>query len=280
MATPIKYTIELKDKLTTELSIYRTVENTDTVILVLPAMGVYASYYEPLCVALAQAGMHAATVDWRGNGTSNIRPSYDVDFGYEDLITDVTKVLFQLDKAFPQSHKMILGHSLGGQLGSLLMARHPLLVEKLFLVASCNVHYIGFGRQASRIRRSAKWMIPSLSTFFGHFPGKWVGFAGREAKGVMADWCHNALTGRYEPKNTDFDYEAALAKCTNPVFAISLEGDDMAPAEAVDNLLAKFKAQENLHMVVNADDFDIEELNHFRWVKNPHYVVQFVKERV
>ncbi len=280
MAEAITQNLDLGNGLTNELSIYRTVENTNNVVLVLPALGVRASYYKPLCIAFAQNGLHAATVDWRGNGTSNVRPSYEVDFGYKELIEDTVKAIFQLDKAFPQSRKIIVGHSLGGQLGSLIISQHPLLIEQLYIVAGCNVYYEGFGKTANKIRRVAKWIFPAVSTFFGHFPGKRLGFGGREARGVMADWCANALTGNYKPKGVDFDYEEAMAKCTNPIYAISLEGDDMAPKEAVDNLVLKFQSsQERLHYRAQPSDFGVDQLNHFSWVKTPGYVVRFVKDR-
>lgn len=280
MSEAIKHTIELEGGITNELLVYRTVENVNTVVLVLPALGVRASYYKPFCIALAQKGLHAATIDWRGNGTSSVRPSYEVDYGYQDLIDDTVKVIFQLDKVFPQSKKIIIGHSLGGQIGSLLMSRHPLLMEQLFLVAACNVYYEGFIGQERKIKRAAKW-IPIIATFFGHFPGKWVGFGGKEARGVMADWSDNALTGLYELAREDFDYEKAMSLCTNPITAISLEGDNLAPKEAVGNLVEKFKSStKNIHIEATSEDFGIDDLSHFNWVKHPNYIVDLVKGRV
>lgn len=280
MSEAIKHTIELEGGITNELSVYRTVENINTVVLVLPALGVRASYYKPLCIALAQNGLHAATIDWRGNGTSSVRPSYEVDFGYKELIEDTVKAVFQLDKVFPQSKKIILGHSLGGQIGSLFMSRHPLLVEQLFLVAACNVYYEGFIGQEKKIRRAAKW-IPTISTFFGHFPGKWFGFGGREARGVMSDWSDNALSGLYEPAREDFNYEKAMSLCTNPVTAVSLIGDIMAPKEAVANLIGKFQSgTDNEHLEASAEDFGVEGVNHFNWVKTPAHIVNVVKGKI
>ena len=280
MSEAIKHIVELEGGITNELSVFRTVENVNTVVLVLPALGVRASFYKPLCIALAQKGLHAATIDWRGNGTSSVRPSYEVDFGYKELVEDTVKVIFQLDKVFPQSKVIILGHSLGGQIGSLLMSRHPLLVEQLFLVAACNVYYKGFVGQEKKIKRAAKW-IPITATFFGHFPGKWVGFGGKEARGVMSDWSDNALTGLYEPAREDFNYEKSMSLCTNPITAISLEGDNLAPKKAVANLVGKFKSStKNTHIEATAEDFGIDELSHFNWVKHPNYIVDYIKQRL
>lgn len=280
MSEGIRETIEIDKGIHNVLSIYRTVSNVNTVVLCLPALGVRASYYKPLCIAFAQNGLHSATIDWRGNGDSNIRPSYDVNFGYHELIEDTVKAIFQIEKAFPQSNKIIVGHSLGGQIASLLMARHPLLIKQLFLVASCNVYYKGFGRQSKKIKRAAR-IIPTIATFFGHFPGKYVGFGGREARGVMEDWSANAKTGLYEPKNSDFNYEKAMSLCPNPVYAITIEGDDMAPKEAVSNLIDKFQSSENVvHTVANSEDFGIEELDHFNWVKHPQFIVDLVKKKL
>ena len=280
MGEAIEHTIEIDKGITNVLSTYRTVANVDTVVLCLPALGVRASYYKELCVAFAQNGLHAATIDWRGNGTSNIRPSYEVDFGYKELIEDTIKAIFQLEKSFPQSRKVIVGHSLGGQVGSLLMSQHPLLVEQLFLVAACSVYHEGFGNQSRKIRWAGK-LFPTVSTFFGYFPGKAIGFGGREARGVMADWSANALTGQYQLAGSSFDYEKAMSLCTNPISAISLEGDQMAPEEAVNNLIEKFESSSKaIHQVATPEDFGTNQLTHFNWVKTPKYIVDFVKKTV
>ncbi len=280
MSEPIQYIIDNKNGIKNTLQIYRSVENVNKVVFCLPALGVRASYYLEMGLFFAQNGYHFATIDWRGNGKSSVRPSYDIDFGYKELIEDTNDALDVLIKKFPTHKVIIFGHSLGGQIGSLLLSKYPLKIHKLILIASCNVYYKGFGKSGLKVKWGAK-IIPTISNVFGHFPGKKLGFGGREAQQVMKDWSFNALKGIYQPKNDPFDYEKAMKNCEKTITAISIKGDDMAPYDAVENLISKFKNSKNKkHIVFESNDPNIDKLNHFNWVKFPNLILEKLKTQL
>ncbi len=278
MQEPLEHIIDFGKGVKNTLQIYRSVENVDTVIFCWPALGVRASYYQSMGVEMARNGFHFATMDWRGNGTSNIRPSYDVDFGYKELIEDAVISLNELRKKFPDSRIVVLGHSLGGQIGALTMARYPKMIDALVAIASCTVYYRGFGKGGTKVKWAAR-IIPTIATIFGHFPGNILKFGGREAQQLMKDWAHNGLTNRYEPKGDDFDYETAMKESLKPFLALSLEGDDMAPFDAVENLMGKYESSlQKEHRVVTSENVGIEKVNHFNWVKHPMFLIQTIKQ--
>ncbi len=74
------------------------------VIMCMPAMGVRASYYEPLARALTLSGWNVITADLRGNGESGIRPRRSCDFGYYEMVRyDWPAVVAETRRMFPRS---------------------------------------------------------------------------------------------------------------------------------------------------------------------------------
>ncbi|RMG18563.1 MAG: alpha/beta fold hydrolase [Bacteroidetes bacterium] len=246
----------------------------DFSVLLLPALGVRASYYEPFVRALSQRGIPACSLDWRGHGLSSLRPSRRHDWGYRELVQDTREALEEMKALFPGQQNMIIGHSLGGQIGSLVAARYPELVQYLVLMAACTVYdqsWQGVGRL--RVAFAVRAFAP-LSRLLGHFPGDKLGFGGREAKGVMRDWSYNGRTGEYAPAGDTFNYEGALRKTRLPVLALNMQQDEMAPEAATRHLLSKFGGQELISMkVVSAQEAGVPRLNHFNWAKQPDFFV-------
>ena len=84
-------------------------------LLWLPALGVAARHYLPYAEALAARGIAVYLHEWRGNGSSSLRPSRTQDWGYREILEhDLPASLAQMpeDAATPL---IIGGHSLGGQ---------------------------------------------------------------------------------------------------------------------------------------------------------------------
>ena len=250
---------------------------TGPVFLVLPALGMRASYYQPLQEALGQAGLSSVLVDWRGHGHSSLRPNRREDWGYEQLVLDTQFVLETIAKLAPNRPLIIIGHSLGGQIGSLVAARFG-SVKAIALVASCLVDYRGW-TDATRfwIQLAARIFYP-CSLVVGHFPGPWFRFGGHEARTVMYDWSSNGLTGLYRLKGSSFDYEAALAQASIPVLGITIEGDHLAPPKAMQGLLNKY-GDKQLHTYhhIPAQIAGEPGIDHFRWARYPKRVVAKIK---
>ena len=271
--------IQNADTSTNKITVFETIVNSETpVIIIFPAMGVRASFYEPLANALAAQGYIAVTADLRGHGNSNIRPNKKVDFGYKDqLDQDYTHTVQVVKTIYPSNPIHLLGHSLGGQLACLYAARHPEQVQGLVLIACCSVYYKGWvGIQRPAIYLSTQFMR-GLANLLGYFPGKKVGFGGLEAKSVMRDWSQQARTGKYILANDTFDYEDGLNQLDIPVLAISFASDNFAPKKAVQHLLGKFKNKNRIHHVDLPKDL---KFSHFNWVKKHEKVVELIKEKI
>ncbi len=242
------------------------------IIIIMPALGVKAQYYEPLANAIKEAGYIAVTVDLRGTGNSAINPKKR-NFGYHEMLSfDWPVVLEKVDKHFPNNKIYLLGHSLGGQLNVLYASQHRQLISGLILVAACSVYYKGWKFPLNIGVLMATQTARFLVKFLGYFPGGKVGFAGTEAKNLILDWAYNARSGKYKPLNSPVNFENDFQNIKLPVLAISFEGDKLAPQNAVKILTSKMK-----NAFVKYFHYQQKDLDHFNWVKNNQVVVSAIK---
>ncbi|MBI5569417.1 MAG: alpha/beta fold hydrolase [Desulfomonile tiedjei] len=254
-------------------------EATPPVLICIPAMGVTAQYYEPLALACVAQGFQVVTADLRGNGCSSVRASRSSRFGYHEIVHyEMPAIVARVRGRFPANPLYLLGHSLGGQLGTLYASANPGEVDGLILVAACSVFYRGwdfpsnvgvlFGTQLAR------WIAGIL----GYFPGNIIGFGGSESKGVIRDWSREALTGVYNVAGSPHDFETLLRQLSIPVLAISLEDDWFAPKRAVRNLCKKMERAPLTYCHLLPGDVAAGRIGHFQWVRNAGPVIEEIRE--
>ncbi len=272
-----QHSIVLKDNSKTAITEFARTDKPEQVLIVLPAMGVFATYYDALASALVGPTTTLFTADLRGNGLSEIRPKKGVDFGYQDILDlDYQGIIDDVNQTYPGVPVFLLGHSLGGQLACLYCSRFPEKVAGLILVACPSVYYkgwSGFGRWT--ILGFVKF-AKLVSNLLGYFPGKKLGFGGTEAKTLIHDWNHQGLTGKYEPKGAPINYEQSLGKLTTPTLVISFESDKYAPRESVEHLYKKMASAGQIvheHM----QDTKTIKYSHFNWVKKNGEITKLIK---
>ena len=272
--------ITYRDKTTNRVSVFEADNPNNIVCICLPAMGVRVSYYKTFANELAITGNTVITADWRGHGYSSQAASFKTDFGYEHYVTDLDDIVHFCRQKFPSRKIVLVGHSLGGQMQSLYISRFPKNCNQLVLIAANSVYYKGWDKKISRKIEIAGMFFYPLSRLLGYFPGRVIGFGGREARTVIKDWTHNLKTGSYKLTTSIFDYDSALKEATPNILCISFENDKLiAPKQAVINLLNKFSATANkVHLHFTADQIGIPNLNHFNWAKQPTPLVRIINE--
>lgn len=266
------------DGSTNQIQVFDEGTKGEQFVLIFPAMGVRASFYESLALSFNEADIAAATVDLRGLGNSSLRPEKKDDFGYKDMIEqDYQSIINSLKKYYPNKKIYLLGHSLGGQLACLYTAKYKPQIEGIILIASCSIYYKNWtGLQRYKILFVFRF-FSLLGKIFGYVPGKKVGFGGNEAKGVIQDWAHQGRSSKYEPHGDAFDYELGLKKLLHPILAISFEKDSLTTKAAVEHLLAKFNQRTpKTHHYITKDHPLEQNYNHFNWVKKPENIVGLV----
>lgn len=263
------------------LTLHAAESSTAPVLLFMPAMGTRARYYNGVGAAMAAAGVSFASCDWRGIESSSQRASRYIDFGYRELVEDdIPAAVALLRKKLPQAPLWLGGHSLGGQLAALYAGRESARVAGLVIIAAGTVHFRAWARTGALRILALTQSATLISRLLGHFPGKRIGFAGREARGVIRDWARVARSGRYRVAGSQYDYEAAMARLDKPVLALGFAADALAPAKATEALLGKLPRCRRTHLRWSAADTGGMALDHFSWAKRPEWVVSAVSNWV
>lgn len=254
----------------------RIPEHAERSLLWLPALGVAAKHYLPLADALAARGVAVFLHEWRGNGSSALRPDRDHDWGYRELLAaDLPESERAVDELLPGLPRILGGHSLGGQLACCRLALDPQAASALWLVASGAPYWRAFPPRTRWWLPLVYRFLPWLADTCGALPGRRIGFGGNEARGLIRDWSRTALSGRYAAVGIDTDLDAAMGSIEIPARAAIMCGDWLAPESSLRFLLSKLPRS-----TLQATTFDPRALgaraDHFAWMRNPDAVARFL----
>lgn len=249
-------------------------------VCVIPALGMEAGYYDRFAKELASRGVHVAVIELRGMGSSSVRASRQVDFGYgTHLVEDIPAALAVARGALPGAPLYLLGHSLGGQLATAFAGLHPeAAIEGMILVASGTPYFRTWPFPASLVLRIIAHTFLAIARAVGHFPGKRIGFATREARTVMRDWATLVHEGRFDLVGWDGpDIEAAIATLSLPVLAITLENDIFVPAHVTEHMLAKMPGARVERWHWDPEREGLPPTHHVRWPRRADPIVDRVE---
>lgn len=246
-------------------------------LLWLPALGVAARNYLPLAQALAAQGIAVYLHEWRGNGSSSLRPSRIQDWGYREILEQdlpaSQQLLFQHDQQDRVLPWIVGGHSLGGQLACLHAGRFPADFEHLWLVASGTPWWRSFPAPRGWLLPLAYRFLPWLARRNGVLPGRRLGFGGNEARGLIQDWSRVGLSNRYAAAGMAEDLESQLRLVQGQARAVLMADDWLAPAGSMQALLAKLPDVRVTTSVLDAAMLRTRA-DHFHWMKAPQAVAQ------
>lgn len=267
-----RMTVAFSDGSSSELTVMLAMEPNAPVVICLPAMGVPAGYYEVLGDTLADAGFHAVLADHRGNGASSVRASRRANFGYAEILEmELPAMVESVCEEFGADQVMILGHSLGGQLGVLYAARSS-RVSHVVLVASGSAWYRKI-RGLRSARRFLELQVLFAATLLCGYLPEWFPFAGREARRLVRDWGYEAMTGRYRVARSPVNYETALAESEVPALFVVFPDDPYVPEPCWQHLAGKLRAADVAEERITPEELWLRQTDHFRWVVRPQPVV-------
>mgnify|MGYP001042593943 CR=1 FL=1 len=245
------------------------------VVIIFPAMGTPARFYRPFAQRLGADGIAVVVVDLRGTGESTPMASRADRYGYADLAGDVGAVLEALKPRLDGRRYYLLGHSLGGQVSTVHLARTAASggtggPAGLVLVAVGIPYYRSYPRGWRLGVLGFSQSIVGITALCGVWPG-WA-FGGKQSRQVMLDWGYTARHGRF-PDHVATRADLALVR--TPVLAISVAGDFYTPHATLDLLCAQLSAAPVTR--IRLDD----PLDHFSWVRQPDpvaaHVVSYVR---
>ncbi|KAA2284453.1 alpha/beta hydrolase family protein [Arenimonas fontis] len=243
-------------------------------LLFLPALGVPAAKYDAFAAALAGHGIRVAVAEWRGIGSSAWRAGRGIDWGYGTLLG---RDLRAARAALGPGAWHYGGHSLGGQFAAMLAALDPEACAGLVLVATGVPHERLYRGAAGLAIAAFARLLPALTRLCGHYPGHRLGFAGREAGGVMRDWARTVRHGVYEDYGTGGSLEDRMRRLAVPVLGLSLAEDWLAPAVTLAALMDKLGPGPHRAMTLDGGRLGVRA-DHFRWMRRPDGLAQTVAD--
>jgi predicted alpha/beta hydrolase len=245
-------------------------------ILVLPALGVPAPVYAPLLQALAAlpqthaqlVALPAAEGSWRALWSARHQ-------GYLSWLEAVEAQVRQTRQADPGARVLLLGHSIGGHVALLALARRVVDVDGLVLVAAGTPHWRAWPpEQQARMRHSLR-AVAAVLRLWPWYPGDWLGFGGRQPRQLMRDWLGLARTGRFDAMAGLAGIGAKLQQARGAVLAIDIEGDSLAPPAATRKLRAHAPRLEVEQAVASNERLQRESSarRHNLWPREPQAVL-------
>ena len=230
--------------------------------LVASAMGVRRTFYAPLASYLAEGGIMALSLDYRGIGESrpaSLRgfPARLRDWGEQDLAAGVT----ELSRRAPGEALLWVGHSVGGQLLGLL-PRAPVRAA-VFLGSQSG--WAGHWSGLSRVVMTALWwgVIPASTAMAGYLPMRILGQGEDVPAGVAREWASWGRHRRYIGRYADGEGGLGFAGYRGPIRSYAFSDDAYAPPAACAGLLALYRSARSELKVVRPQDLGERSLGHF-----------------
>jgi predicted alpha/beta hydrolase len=247
-------------------------------LLWLPALGVAARHYIPLADALAAKGVAVFLQEMRGNGSSNLRPSRQVDWGYRHILTlDIARSHAAMVEHCEAPQRIVGGHSIGAQFAACYLGLHPDAFERLWLVASGSPYWRTFPAPKRYVFPFAFQFVPWIADRRGVFHGRRLGFAGDEARSLMRDWANVGLSNRYAAAGMETNLEEALSHVEARTQAVLLKNDWFAPPRSMQALLDKMPRATVTTQVLDRAALGTNA-DHFAWMKQPQAVAKALSD--
>jgi predicted alpha/beta hydrolase len=183
------------------------------------------------------------------------------------VLYDWPCIVGAVSKLFPGAPKVILGHSLGGQLTPMYLVEHPGEIDRLVMVAAPSLYWLDWPFPQSVGLLVGTCVFPMVARILGSFPGRRLGVGGTEAMGLMSDWGRLVRGGAYNMIRAGEDYVAAVRGLRIPLLAISFSDDGFAPQHAVDRYCERMSEASLTRWHLTPGDLGCDSLGHFHWVQ-------------
>ncbi|WP_019672487.1 alpha/beta fold hydrolase [Psychrobacter lutiphocae] len=236
-----------------------------TTIIFLNALGVPLRKYSKFINGLTEKGFTVISTDYPNCGENTPHIKRGIDYGYDELVNHFVHNLVQIAKDHtPDNDIVLIGHSLGGHLGTIYSAIHNVPVIG---IACGSTHYKSWkGRGRIRILLAVA-VIQALIRVYGFLPGYKIGLGEREAKTMMQEWCETALTGKFDYITQPLDTDKGHG------LYINIEGDKFAPMLSTWKLAQMCSRSKVIQVTL---DDDLIGNPHGVWIKRPEIVINAV----
>ena len=228
-------------------------------VLICAAMAVPSGFYRPLVAAFEDRGWEAQALPHRGFERGEPTASRSHDWSYADEMAMIADAVAKARADQPERPVILLGHSLGSQIGAGHELHHP-QSDGFVTVGASVPHYKSYpfgGLPVLFIGVS----VPVLSRLLGYVPKPF--FGGPGARTLMREWARFVRSG-----TPPFDVPAPI---TTPSLVVQLQGDTYAVSASNKLFRDTFLEPSKTTRWVYTKDAtpDGGNTHHVMWVKTP-----------
>lgn len=253
-------------------------------VMMWPGFGMGARYYRPLAKELASRGYYVAIGELRGQGTNTTKAMPDNQWGYHNLASeDYPEGIKAAKKELslqPNHPTYLLTHSMGGQVGSMFLARpeaKELNVQGLMGVGSGSPYHRGFtGKDHVRALLGGQ-MMGQVAKLRGVWPGGALDIAGygRQSGRHVYEWSRfSRMNTIADLQGQDINYAEEIKNVRVPILLTRFENDSECTIESCEYLL------EHLEKAPRKAEELPGRLGHNRWAREPRIVADRFEEFV
>lgn len=226
-------------------------------------MSVPSGFYRRLAEHVESHGWHASLVPTRGFDRGSPRASRSEDWSYASEAQAIADHVAAARRERPDAPVILLGHSLGAQLGAMHQLHHP-PADGFVVVGASVPHYRTYPRGGLGVLFMGL-TVPVVTRVVGHVPPPMFGAPG--ARTLMREWAAMVRTGR-----PPF---AVPGPVPSPTLVVTLEGDHLAVRASTDRYVSTFLDPDRTTRWTyrRSDVPDGGTTDHVQWVRTPGPVV-------
>ncbi|MEM8762630.1 MAG: alpha/beta fold hydrolase [Bacteroidota bacterium] len=234
----------------------------DTILIIASATGVKQAYYQKFAQFVADNGISVITFDYNGIGQSLNKPIKELDNNAADWgRNDLEHVIQYALKHYPNAKKVVLGHSIGGQLIGLAASSQKL--DQIVLVGAQS-GYWKFWKGVGRLKMWFNWYVlfPVVLNLFGYLNAKRISGMENLPKNMANQWRNWGKHPDYLMSDSSIT-ELHYQKITTPISVFGIADDDLAPLSAVQWMTLQYQNAETKSILLQPKNFQVAKIGHF-----------------